>query len=132
MPLQTNNKFNLSIERSTRENIIMDYYNKIHNSKKDTYDRRQEVVRKLTQTKRDKNRSRTRKMKKVTEENEKELKHVATGGGNNTPENLNNGDDSINNDGISFSHKTLNKTLKNKYISGDKRLFNTDDNDDLF
>ena len=132
MSLQSNKKFNLSTERLTCENIIMDYCNKIHNSKKDVSDRRQEVVRKLIQSKRKKNRIRTRKMKKVAEENEKELNRVGTGGGDNTSETLNNGY-VINNDGISFAHKTLNKTLKNKHISdrsGDKRLFTNDITDD--
>ena len=63
-----NNKFNLSAVRTARENIIMDYYSKIHNSKKDINEKRQEVIHKLTQTKREKNRNRTRKMKKVIED----------------------------------------------------------------
>jgi hypothetical protein len=63
-----NNKFNISAVRTARENIIMDYYSKIHNSKKDITEKRQEVIHKLTQTKREKNRNRTRKMKKVIED----------------------------------------------------------------
>ena len=100
-----NNKFNLSAVRTARENIIMDYYSKIHNSKKDITEKRQEVIHKLTQTKREKNRNRTRKMKKVIEDAKQ------SDGGGNIGENS--GEISQSGGDISIDKSINNRTHKN-------------------
>ena len=135
MSSQSNNKFNLSVVRTARESIIMDYYNKIHNSKKDIQERRQEVVRKLTQTKREKNRNRTRKMQKASVESSKQ-----TGGSSNTnTDNMGNmgnmgttgtmGSMATMGNMDKIEHSISNRTLKNIK----KELLSSDlDNDDFF